>query len=79
MPKPKSFTAWLKTHAGQSNAIGDLAKDVAADPDWPSRKGLAGQRDYLEERGAIPAAIETLERAWSQYEGYRTVTDSSPQ
>ncbi|TSB24025.1 hypothetical protein FNJ62_14655 [Streptomyces benahoarensis] len=71
MPKSKSFTAWLKTHAGQSSAIGDLARDVSADPGWPSRRGLPGQRDYLEERGAIPAAVETLERAWTQYEAYR--------
>lgn len=71
MPKPKSFTAWLKTQAEQDNAIGDLARDVSADPDWPSRKGRRGQLDYLEERGAIQAAIDTLERAWTQYEAYR--------
>ncbi|MEU6509318.1 YozE family protein [Streptomyces sp. NPDC046942] len=71
MPKSKSFTAWLKTHVDQHSAIGDLARDVSADPDWPSRKGLPGQRDYLEECGAIPAAVEALERAWTQYEAYQ--------
>ncbi|MFF5002058.1 YozE family protein [Streptomyces phaeochromogenes] len=71
MPKPKSFTAWLKTYADQHNAIGDLARDVSADPGWPSRKGRQGQLDYLEECGAIDAAVETLERAWTQYEAYR--------
>ncbi|RXS84589.1 hypothetical protein EST92_10675 [Streptomyces sp. TM32] len=55
MPKPKGFTAWLKTHADQHNAIGDLARDVSADPDWPSCKGRQGQLDYLEECGAIEA------------------------
>ncbi|OMI87844.1 hypothetical protein BSZ07_20550 [Streptomyces sp. M1013] len=70
MPKPKTFTAWLKTHADHRTAIGDLARDVSNDPDWPSHKGRQGQLDYLEERGAIDAAIETLERAWSQYEAY---------
>ena len=74
MPKPKSFTAWLKTHAKQDNAIGDLARDVSADPDWPSRRTRQGQLDYLEERGAIPRAIETLERAWTQYEAYRAAS-----
>ncbi|MET7704456.1 YozE family protein [Streptomyces sp. NPDC005485] len=76
MPKPKSFTAWLKTHANQQNAIGDLARDVSADPNWPSRKGLPGQRDYLEERGAVDKAVAALERAWSQYEAYRAGQDS---
>lgn len=77
MPKPKSFTAWLKTHVDQHSSIGDLARDVSADPDWPSRKGLPGQRDYLEERGAISEAIETLERAWTQYEAYRAAQDDA--
>ncbi|MFJ2232180.1 YozE family protein [Streptomyces halstedii] len=73
MPKPKSFTSWLKTHTDQRNAIGDLARDVSADPTWPSRRGRQGQRDYLEEeRGAIPAAIQTLDRAWDRYEAYLT-------
>ncbi|WP_330289127.1 YozE family protein [Streptomyces sp. NBC_00576] len=71
MPKPRNFTAWLKTHADQRNSIGDLARDVSADPDWPSGKGRQGQLDYLEECGAITAAMETLERAWTQYEAYR--------
>ena len=75
MPKPKSFTAWLKTQADQSTAIGDLARDVSHDPDWPSRRGLPGQRTYLEERGAIEAAIETLELAWTRYEVYRVAQD----
>lgn len=69
MPKPQTFTAWLKTHADQPSAMGDLARDASADLDWPSRKGLPGQRDYLEERGAIPAAIDTLERVWKQPAG----------
>ncbi|MFJ9130946.1 YozE family protein [Streptomyces sp. NPDC102340] len=77
MPKPKSFTVWLKTHTDQQNAIGDLARDVSADPNWPSRRGRQGQLDYLEERGAVPAAIETLDRAWTQYETYQAAQDSA--
>ncbi|MFJ1870427.1 YozE family protein [Streptomyces sp. KS_5] len=77
MPKPKNFTTWLKTHVDQSSAIGDLARDVSHDPDWPARRGLPAQRTYLEERGAIPAAIEALERAWSRYEAYRVAQDDA--
>ncbi|MGW7423655.1 YozE family protein [Streptomyces sp. NPDC054813] len=68
MPKPKSFTAWLKTQTDRDSGFGDLARDVANDHDWPSRKGRAGQRAYLEECGAIPAAIEMFEDAWARYE-----------
>ncbi|MGW5197177.1 YozE family protein [Streptomyces spiralis] len=51
--------------------MGDLARDVANDPEWPSRRGRSGQRAYLEECGAIPAAIEMFEDAWVRYEAYR--------
>ena len=68
MVQNPGFTAWLKSHAKEDNAIGDLARDVAADPDWPTRRQLSGQRAYMEEQGAIPAAVATLERAWELYE-----------
>lgn len=42
MAKHQSFTTWLKTHRKDDTAIGDLARDVAADPDWPSRRGFPG-------------------------------------
>ncbi|MFJ8211845.1 YozE family protein [Streptomyces sp. NPDC096033] len=71
MAKHQSFTTWLKTHRKDDSAIGDLARDVSADPDWPSRRGLPGQIAYLEERGAIPRAIDTLERAWKAYDAHR--------
>ncbi|MGW1504696.1 YozE family protein [Streptomyces mirabilis] len=71
MPKPKSFTAWLKTQADRESGIGDLARDVANEPEWPSRKGRSGQRAYLEECDAIPAAIEMFEDGWVRYEAYR--------
>ncbi|WP_329057257.1 sterile alpha motif-like domain-containing protein [Streptomyces sp. NBC_01453] len=77
MPKPMSFTAWLKTHANQSSAIGDLARDVSADPEWPSRSGRQGQLDYLEGRSAVAGAIQALERAWTQYEAYRVVQEEA--
>ncbi|WP_411069384.1 YozE family protein [Streptomyces sp. cmx-4-25] len=68
MTRSQSFTTWLKRHAKDDNAIGDLARDVAADRDWPSRMRLKGQREYLENRGASRAAVATLERAWSLYQ-----------
>ncbi|GAA1539185.1 hypothetical protein GCM10009730_55450 [Streptomyces albidochromogenes] len=71
MSNTQTFTSWLKTQSKDRTAIGDLARDVSADPDWPSGKALKDQRDYLESRGAIPAAVETLERAWEQYRARR--------
>ncbi|MFI6145747.1 YozE family protein [Streptomyces sp. NPDC051109] len=76
MPKQQSFTTWLQTHSKDRTAIGDLARDVSADPGWPSGKGLSGQRAYLEDLGAIPAAIDTLERAWEAYTAHRAAEDT---
>ncbi|MFD4130983.1 YozE family protein [Streptomyces goshikiensis] len=77
MAKHQSFTTWLKTHRKDNTAIGDLARDVSADPHWPSGKGLSGQRAYLDDRGAIPAAIDTLERAWEAYSACRAAENAS--
>lgn len=77
MAKHQSFTTWLKTHSKDRTAIGDLARDVSADPDWPSRKGLPGQRAYLEDLGAIQAAIDTLERAWEAYSAHQAAENAS--
>jgi hypothetical protein len=67
MTNTPGFMPWLRTQVKADNAIGDLARDVVRDPDWPSRGSLETQRAYLEERDANPRAIDTLERAWSVF------------
>lgn len=63
------FGQWLAAFEGESSAIGDLARDAAADPAWPDGPDeIAVFREHLEELGAVQAALETLEQAWEQYE-----------
>jgi uncharacterized protein YozE (UPF0346 family) len=62
-----SFTDWLARHRTTQSAIGDLARDVAADSDWPGGHSYRKLRDYLDEAGAIPAALDTFEVAWTMW------------
>ncbi|WP_327258135.1 YozE family protein [Streptomyces sp. NBC_01244] len=63
------FGQWLAAFEGEGSAIGDLARDAAADPLWPDGPDeIDVFREHLEELGVMEAALETLGRAWEQYE-----------
>lgn len=63
-----SFSAWLKKQKKRPDAVGDLARDVCRDPDWPARaRKLLTFRRYLQDCGACEGAMESLERAWAEY------------
>ena len=71
------FTTWLKAQRGRDDAVGDLARDAAADPHWPkAAKSLPRLLDYLAGRGACPGAVEACRRAWAEFraEGPRSPT-----
>lgn len=66
------FGAWLTQFTQVSRAIGDLARDAAADPDWPDGPDeLETYADHLESAGASEAALETLADAWDTYTARR--------
>ena len=65
----ESFTKWLLQQAGRDDPVGDLASDVARDPDWlVSGRGLSGFLTYLRNRGACDGAIAALQQAWSEWQ-----------
>jgi len=65
-----SFTEWLSFQAGRPDPVGDLAGDVARDPEWPSRSdgNLRDLLAYLRRMGACPGALEALRQAWSEWQ-----------
>jgi hypothetical protein len=66
------FGAWLAQFTQVSSAIGDLARDAAADEDWPEGPDeLETYADHLESAGASEAALETLADAWARYAASR--------
>ncbi len=64
-----NFTSWLiKSYLNSDCGIGDLARDVAVDEDFP--RGLLERNTYLEYFDRIRAcdgAIEMFEKAWSKF------------
>ncbi|WP_309032534.1 YozE family protein [Streptomyces alfalfae] len=68
------FRTWLITHhADEQSPIGDLARDVRSDTDWPTAVSdeLAVYRDHLEAMDAVDEALEALDDAWDAYEAQR--------
>lgn len=66
--KTATFSQWLAKHCDHETAVGDLARDVLDDRQWPgaveSRHSLLC---YLRKRGACHEAIETAKQAWRNY------------
>ncbi len=64
-----AFTDWLLQQADRDDPVGDLASDVARDPDWPaSSRSLSRLLVYLRNRGACEGAIQALRTAWGEWQ-----------
>jgi len=67
-----TFTRWLLTRKQQErdDRVGDLARDVAMDREWPSVRG-AGRgiyREYLERAsGGWNAVLESFDLAYAEW------------
>jgi len=67
-----TFKTWLRRFEDENSAVGDLARDVARDPNWPSG-GPRRTRRHMEDLGACEDALTTHDRAWSEYRRYRAI------
>ncbi|AWK09973.1 hypothetical protein DDQ41_14880 [Streptomyces spongiicola] len=72
--EPSNFRAWLMRHVGEQSAIGDLARDVRDDAEWPEGEPESFElyNEYLDSMNACEGALDALEKAWSRYDGIRT-------
>lgn len=64
------FTRWLAGHADDESAIGDLARDVARDSEWPADADLDAYREHLQSAAGLyegSPAMVTLAEAWEAY------------
>lgn len=61
------FQSWLATQGDRDDPVGDLARDVRADPDWPGFDDLPVLRGYLRNGGAAPEALDALARAFGEW------------
>ncbi|MGX1268059.1 YozE family protein [Streptomyces phaeoluteigriseus] len=66
------FRTWLvTTYAGEQSPLGDFAREVRDDDEWPDPQ-FESLREYLEYLDSLDAGIDTLdllEEAWDQYKG----------
>jgi hypothetical protein len=64
------FPAWLAQQTGRDDSIGDLARETAADPDWPPAiVNRPSFRSYFEARDAPAGAFAALHAAMLEWRG----------
>jgi hypothetical protein len=62
------FHRWIEGKRGRNSPLGDLAKDIWGDREFPvAAKTRAEVEQYLGMRGAAPEAIKALKQAWTQF------------
>lgn len=68
MNAPQGFDEWLAQQRTRPDRVGDLARDVAGDKQWPAGAHSEARLNYLVGRDASPDLIEALERAHAEYD-----------
>lgn len=70
--EPSNFRTWLMRHVDDQSPVGDIARDVRADDEWPEVQYESFQLYYehLKDMDASHDALEALEDAWDEYRGW---------
>lgn len=64
------FHRWLEGQKGRDDIVGDVAGDILSDRSFPrGSRELKVLKDHLEQRGAVPEAVEALDVAWAEFAG----------
>ena len=64
----KSFYSWLMQFKNDDTAIGDLARDVRDDSEFPRRSiSYRHLKKYLESKHACVAAMNVFKEAFAKY------------
>ncbi|WOH37654.1 sterile alpha motif-like domain-containing protein [Thalassotalea fonticola] len=68
------FYTWLLSQSGRNDIISDLASDVRQDSSFPlDSDNFTSLREYLENKGACPGALEALDEAWREFVEINTI------
>jgi uncharacterized protein YozE (UPF0346 family) len=63
-----TFLVWLAQQARRDDPVGDSARDMLDDPDWPpTATSFETAWAYLESVNASQKAIEALREAWNEW------------
>ncbi len=64
-----NFYTWMmKKHINTKAPVGDLARDMKEDREFPRDGNKEAVRRYLESGGACSGCMDAFERAWKKYE-----------
>jgi len=62
-----TFTRWLLQYQREPTAVGDLARQVADDPEWTDPPTLAALESQLSGAGSSRGTLDVARRAWQRY------------
>ena len=62
-----SYKTWIKNYENLNTPLGDLARDVVVDDNFPKSTSRKRILEYLTKSRAIDAAIEEFIKSWPQY------------
>lgn len=65
-----TFAAWLAEQCHRADPVGDLARDVAADPDAPTGTPV-DVLEHIDARGSAPSAREAVRAAAREWRATR--------
>ena len=65
-----TFEDWLATHRNRASRLGDLARDVSVDVNWPTGAGIESYRFYIQRSTAYETSLRALNEAWKAYRAY---------
>jgi uncharacterized protein YozE (UPF0346 family) len=67
--KKQSFTDWLQARREEDTRVGDLARDMLQDRQWPKQANTHKTfKRHLEEKCACDGALDALNEAWTCYQ-----------
>lgn len=67
------FHRWIEAQQGRSDSVGDLAKDVLRDANFPTHvQTLAELRSYIEDVAQWHGPLEAAKKAWREFSSDRS-------
>lgn len=66
IPASWTFSLWLCFQHDRADAVGALARAVAADAAWPGWRSLEGLKEYGQAQRWPPARLSVLQQAWDE-------------
>ena len=63
-----SFAKWLMQFVEENSPLGDLARDVAKDKNFPRSRRYETIYSSLEDGGASDACMNVFEEAWEKFD-----------